>query len=164
MNARADHGFTLVELVGVMLIVGILAIVALPRLSNFGTFDLRAASDELAAMIRYAQKLAIAQQRLVFVNVDAAAGQACLTYAPIDFGGGEACGSGAQSVPSPSGSGRYLAPTRAGRATLSAIPAASFAFTATGAPTAGQAILTLGVDGATRVVTVARETGYVQVQ
>jgi len=157
-------GFTLVELVGVMVIIGILAIVALPRLTNTGAFDLRAGSDELAAMVRYAQKLAIAQQRPVYVNVDVTAGQACLNYAPIDFGGGGACSSGVQFVPAPSGSGRYLAPARAGRANLAAAPANSFAFTAIGAPTAGAVVLTLGAGSATRTVTVAPETGYVQVQ
>lgn len=61
-------GFTLVELVLILVIAGILAVFALPRMFDRNTFDTRAWSDEAKAMVRYAQKMAIAQNRRVFVN------------------------------------------------------------------------------------------------
>ena len=52
MRAR---GFTLVELVTVLVIVGALAVTAVARF-NPGTFEARAAADELVAALRYAQE------------------------------------------------------------------------------------------------------------
>jgi MSHA pilin protein MshC len=57
----------MVEMIAVMIVVGILAVFAVPRLFNKGSFDARAFSDQTQSMLRYAQKLAIAQNRPVFV-------------------------------------------------------------------------------------------------
>jgi len=54
-----EQGFTLVELVMVMVLVGILAAVITPRI-NIGTFQERGFRDEFAAAMRFAQKSAIA--------------------------------------------------------------------------------------------------------
>lgn len=63
-----DAGFTLVELILVLILAGILAAVAIPRFFDRNTFDTRAFGDEAQATVRYAQKVAIAQNRAVFVN------------------------------------------------------------------------------------------------
>lgn len=63
-----DAGFTLVELILVLILVGILSLYALPRFFDRNTFDTRAFSDRARATVRYAQKTAIAQNRPVFVN------------------------------------------------------------------------------------------------
>ena len=55
-----DRGFTLVELIAVIVIMGILALAAAPRFFAPNPFAQRAYSDELRAAIAYAQKHAIA--------------------------------------------------------------------------------------------------------
>lgn len=62
-------GFTMVELVVTMVVIGIMAVVALPRLTALGTFDARGAADQVASYLRFAQKSALAQRRNVRVEV-----------------------------------------------------------------------------------------------
>ncbi|KQQ40324.1 hypothetical protein ASF61_06020 [Duganella sp. Leaf126] len=58
----------MIELITVMLIVGLLGAVAGSRFFDHQVYAARAYADQVAALIRYAQKLAIAQNRPVTVR------------------------------------------------------------------------------------------------
>jgi MSHA pilin protein MshC len=62
----------LVELVMTIVIVGILAGVAIPRFASRDAYDVSGFSEDVRAVLRFAQKTAIAQHRGVYVNLDAA--------------------------------------------------------------------------------------------
>jgi MSHA pilin protein MshC len=59
----------MVELITVMIIVGVLAAVALPKFFERGTYDSRAAADQVKSALRFGQKVAIAQRRNVVVQI-----------------------------------------------------------------------------------------------
>jgi MSHA pilin protein MshC len=65
---QAERGFTLVELIMVIVIMGVLAVYAAPRMFSNADFYARGFHDETLALLRYAQKTAIAQRRMVCVN------------------------------------------------------------------------------------------------
>jgi len=67
MNHSQQSGFTLIELIMVIVIIGVLAMVAAPRIFNSNDFYARGFHDETMALLRYAQKTAIAQRRTVCV-------------------------------------------------------------------------------------------------
>ncbi len=68
-----QHGFTLIELIMVMVIVGILAVFVAPRFFDANVFKSRGFADQVQATLRYAQKEAIAQHRNVCVAMTASA-------------------------------------------------------------------------------------------
>ncbi|MGS0743395.1 pilus assembly FimT family protein [Glaciimonas sp. GG7] len=149
------NGFTLIELVMVLVITGVLAVVAIPRMIDRKVFDMRGFYDQTMAMLHYAQKTAIAQRTHVFVNI--VGNTLCLTYVaditcsdanPLDI------------VLNP-GDGQKFSRTAATGITLSTT-ASSFYFSALGKPSPdAQVQLTISGDGITRIITVERETGYV---
>lgn len=62
-----NRGYSLVELIMTMVIVGILAAVVAPRFLDSNAFQSRGFADQVKAALRYGQKVAIAQNRFVCV-------------------------------------------------------------------------------------------------
>jgi MSHA pilin protein MshC len=68
---NAQGGFTLIELIMVIVLLGVLAVFAGPRIFDTSVFNSRGFNDETLAMLRYAQKTAIAQRRTTCVTFTA---------------------------------------------------------------------------------------------
>jgi len=66
---RIQHGFTLVELIMVIVLLGVLAVFAAPKMFNSTDFYARGFHDETVSILRYAQKAAVAQRRRVCVSL-----------------------------------------------------------------------------------------------
>lgn len=75
---RAQQGFTLIELITIMIIVGILAVVAIPRLGGENVFRERGFQDGVETVIAHARRMAVAGRHFVCVNVDGVNGQVTL--------------------------------------------------------------------------------------
>lgn len=68
------RGFTLIELIMVIVLLGVLAVFATPRIFNSNDFNARGFHDETLSLLRFAQKTAIAQRRTVCVAFSTATG------------------------------------------------------------------------------------------
>jgi MSHA pilin protein MshC len=144
-------GFSLVELVVILILIGILAVVAIPRL-NIRTFEARGFFDEVRATVRFAQKDAIAKRRNVCLTF--ASNSLTVTYSPSELAPA-ACSA---NIVSPRGVTPFSVTAPTG-VTLAAT--SNFRFDGLGRPSAGPITVTVTGDGV-RSFTVQSETGYVQ--
>ena len=151
-NRRLCGGFTMVELILVIVIAGILAAVAAPRMLGRSGFDTRGFADQLAATVRFAQKLAVAQRTDVYVQLTANDASLCyLATAPCPA---------ASQAPGPGGEKPYTVSAPNGVAIAS--PVAALHFDAGGRPVNLAAQLDIQINGSgTHHVLVEQETGYV---
>lgn len=149
-------GFTTVELVVTLVIVGILAAIALPRFQDTSAFTQLGFSDEVRAALRYAQKLAIAKRREVCVDFLPAGGglpdRLALTFNPTTVVGA-AC---TNAVNLPGQSAPYVVNVPTG---IALVASANFRFNGLGQPSV--APVTIALTGRALPITVAAETGYV---
>lgn len=160
---RNQRGFTMTELITIMVIIGILAAIAMPRFFDRDTFDSRGFYDQVISTLRYAQKAAVAQHR--FVCVTFTANSISLTQ-----GTNSDCTANAGALTNPSGT-PY--PLRSAHATFSATPA-NLSFDCLGRPNSmgvatglcGNNLAVLTANRTVQVnnaslITVEAETGYV---
>lgn len=105
---RGVRGFTLVELVLTLLVVGILAAVGASRYFGTRTYDERGFVAKTVSALRFAQKTAMAGRCEIRAVVDAAADSYALTYTGNGPGDGTAgsCPAAGTHVPRPGG-GNY---------------------------------------------------------
>lgn len=152
IQSQSQQGFTLVELIVVITLLGIVSFVAAARLTDRAETSARGFADQLASTLQQAHKQAIAQRRLVYVNLDAGSGRvrAC-------FDAATAC---SQPLVAPAGGALDLSAPD-GVALASGIT--QFAFDGLGRPTLA-ASLVLNVTGgaSSHAVRVEADSGYVR--
>lgn len=71
LQEKYGTGFTLIELIAVIVLLSILGVAAISRLGNVSGFESRAFYDELVNAVRYGHKLAISTGCAVQVNISA---------------------------------------------------------------------------------------------
>ena len=139
------RGFTLIELTVVIVIVGILAVVAVAKLSGVDAFEVQV-FDSTKSAVRFAQKVAVAQRTNVVVVVNANNVSVCYTN--------PACGSPVTD-PTTGQAMTLSAPTG-----VSVTGPASVSFDGLGRATPG-ATITVNGAGISRSLVIEQETGYV---
>lgn len=143
------RGFTLVELVMILVILGILAVVALPRLD---TSAYRSAEfhDQVVAALRYAQKSAVSHRRPVCVSFE---NQSTLALT-LD---GNRDGTCETALVLPGAANNRVVSGDAANVYFLALPAdLTFASDGTAADRS------ISINGAASAITVVGATGYVQ--
>ncbi len=165
----------MVELIVVIILIGIIGTVAVGRFMERSTFDTVAWTEQVRSTLRYAQKVAIAQNQHVFVHLTHQRITVCLAIDP-------ACADLEARVRAPGGANSGSAPTRAaceshdwmceavpagvsmGVPSEPAAPVGGLAFNGLGRATmidGFQGRLEIKGDGITQTVGIDPETGYV---
>ena len=151
---RTGKGFTLVELVTVIVLLGILSVYAAPKIFDLGIFRARGFFDETQSALRYAQKLAVGSGCAVQVTITSSSyalnqPSAC-NGSPFD-----------QLVPHPDGSPSFAATAPAG---VILAPATTLVYNSLGQISVGIPIADAfkEIKVGTETLHLWRESGYVE--
>ena len=146
-----ERGFTLPELIAVVMLISILAATALPKLQGALSFRDDAWHDQVVAGLRYAHQTAIGHRRLVCA--DLASGRLTLSVAAANPA--VACSAALPGIDGSSAS----ADSQGAAAAASVSPAGSFYFQPSGRVTTDGA----GATAVTRTISIAGEDDIVLV-
>jgi MSHA pilin protein MshC len=159
---RTQRGFTLAELTIVMVVMGVMAAVAVPRMFDSEQFSARGTRDFVSSSLRYAQKSAVAMRRNVCVSV--AATQLGITYASTG-GSNQPCAG--NTLLNPGNNLPYNHPSNALPVKAPVSTLVNLVFDAQGRPLSStlvpmNAAITISITGAPTPITVEPETGHVR--
>jgi MSHA pilin protein MshC len=154
-HTARTRGYTIVELVVVIVILGVIAAIAGPKFFGTRVFSERGYADEVASSLRYAQKIAVASGCNVRFAITLA-GYNAMQQAPSGNRCDAASGVWSTAVKRPDGS--PLAGTPPSDANVAA--AATMTFDAKGAIVSGATNLSVGA----YTLTVNAASGFVVVQ
>lgn len=158
--SQTRRGFTLIELILIIVLLGVLSVVAAPRMFTSDDFYARGFHDETLALLRYAQKTAIAQRRTVCVTFTTTS--ASLRTATV-----EAVGTCSANLVGPRGDTPGTITSRSGvNYSTSPLSPPAVSFDGQGQPLdfSGAVIgaaSTITVSGSGKVITIESATGYV---
>ena len=151
---KTAHGFTMVELVMVMVLIGVLAAIGVPRLVGDNSYAAAAFGDEVASSLRSAQKTAVARRRLVCASV----GGNAVTLRLAEKPGAAGCGIALDAI----GTATTASGVTATNHTLYFQPSGLITGSATGRDTVRGAVV-IRLDGEERRrIAFEGSTGYVQ--
>lgn len=160
----ASKGFTIIELIVTMIVVGILAVVILPRFASVNAFDTVGFADQATALLRFAQKTAIARHQMVYVSLASTPP----TFCAYSYSGTPTCAAASctSTLPLPGGSYHAAKTTvtfASGSTTALCFDALGKPYASSGAALSSQVFLTVNNESGTavRTIYVERETGYV---
>jgi MSHA pilin protein MshC len=170
---REERGFTMVELIIVMILIGVLSAIAVGGFFDRKSFDAAAFTEETRALLRYAQKAAIARNTPVWVELDdnriglchVEPHGACPPESQVVAPGGTIGGADTEThCQSP---GWFCIGRPEGIRVQVSQAINQFSFDGLGRPVDQRGpvsglTLTITGDGQTNTVTVSEETGYVQ--
>jgi MSHA pilin protein MshC len=138
-HSSSSVGYTIVELVTVIVILAIVAAIAGPRFFGTRVFNERGYADEVASALRYAQKIAVGSGCNVRFAITAA-GYSAMQQAAVGNRCDAASGTWSTAVLRPDGTTLSGAPP----ANANVISSATMIFNGKGAVVSGAANLTIG--------------------